>query len=211
VQVCPVQLPGREERLAEPPIAALPELLAQAAAAVAQQLDRPFALLGHSFGALVAYELAHVLRVRRLRPPAALIVSGCRAPDVTPPGPPLHGLPDAELAAAVQRRFGGIPPAALAHAELMRLVLPALRNDLQMAETYHAVPRPPLDCPVLALGGRDDPGVSADDLAGWARQTHGPFELLQMAGGHFFAEAGRADVALAIARTLQLAAPAHPV
>ncbi|MGW4407543.1 thioesterase II family protein [Nonomuraea sp. NPDC004702] len=184
VEVVPLELPGHGGRLAEPVVTdldALVELL------VGELSAAPFALLGHSFGALAAYELARRARAAG-NPPAVLIVCGRNGPDTPPVESRLHTLPDDELLARL-RRLGGIPDEVAGQADLLRLYLPAIRADLAMAHEHRGAAGPALDIPVAAFGARDDVLTEPRLLAAWARQTTGPFELTLLPGSHFFLHA----------------------
>ncbi len=186
VEVVPVLLPGRERRLVEPPLRDVGTLVDALADALAGELDAaPYAFLGHSLGALVAFELARRLRADGRRMPLHLFASACRAPQRVATERPLHRLPDEELLAAVED-LGGMPPEVRQHAELAELVLPALRADFEMYETYRATPGEALEVPITALGGAQDREVPRADLEAWAEHAAGPFEVRWLAGGHFF-------------------------
>jgi medium-chain acyl-[acyl-carrier-protein] hydrolase len=184
ITLCGVQYPGREERMAERPYTSLPELIAAAADALLPHLDTPFALFGHSMGALVAYELAQELRERRAPLPRHLFVSGTPAPHIGD-DPPVYNLPEEEFITAV-RRFGGLPPEVLQSPELLRLLLPRMRADLTVTGTYQGPKHPPLSCPITAFTGRDDAIVSVADVDAWRDYTTAAFRLEVFDGGHFF-------------------------
>lgn len=177
-----VQLPGREtlftapliERM-EPLIAALPQVLAPFA-------DRPFAFLGHSFGSVVAFELARALGGGG---PRALVVSASRAPHLPLTRPTLHDKPNQKLLDEL-RRYGGTPEAVLRSQELMDLFLPTVRADLAVLETYRYAPGAPLDCPITALGARGDHSVSPEVIEAWRAHTSGAFKVQLFEGGHFY-------------------------
>ncbi|TMC11065.1 MAG: thioesterase [Chloroflexi bacterium] len=192
VEVCPVHLPGREARFAEPPIDDVGALVGPLLLGLTPHLDGPFALYGHSMGGLIAFELADRLR-RRGVAPAWFFASGVRGPHRPRRAEPRHGLPDDQFLAAV-RQLNGTPPELLANPEILELLLPMLRSDFRLAETYRYLPRPPLDCPVVAFGGRDDPDVSVEDLEAWRQQAAGHFEVHVLPGDHFFLGSARADL-----------------
>ncbi|MEX2093894.1 MAG: alpha/beta fold hydrolase [Pirellulales bacterium] len=186
VDVVPIALPGREARIGEQPITDLRRLVAEIADAIVPVMDRPFALMGHSMGAWLALELARELRKRDERLPCLLIVAASPAPHRSRSAEPLHNLPDAEFLAEMSRRFDGIPPAVRANAELLNLLLPAMRADMELLETYVYVDEPPLSIDLLAIGGTEDRAVSATDLADWRHHTTGRFSSRLLPGGHFF-------------------------
>ncbi|WP_420130678.1 thioesterase II family protein [Longimicrobium sp.] len=185
VEVCLVQLPGRENRIMETPFERVGPLVEALADAVQPYLTLPFALFGHSNGALISFELARTLRARGRPGPVHLFASGRRAPDVAADSPPIHHLPDAEFLADLQE-LGGLPAELLAHQELLALLVPTLRADVAIHETYEFAEQPPLACPITAYGGLTDPRVPRGQSEAWARHTAGSFVLRMFPGGHFF-------------------------
>lgn len=186
VEVVPIQLPGREARFDEPPIGDLHRLVAEIADAVVPLTDRRFVLLGHSMGAWLAFELARELRRRGERLPCLLIAAASPAPHRPKVAEPMHQLPDDEFVAEMTRRFDGIPPAVRANAEFLGLLLPAMRADMELLETYAYSDEPPLATEILAIGGAEDRSVSATALADWRRHTSLRFANRLLPGGHFF-------------------------
>jgi len=159
-------------------------LMSQLLPAVLPWLDRDFVLFGHSMGALIAFELAHALRLRGLRMPKHLIVSGHRAPQLLRARRELHTLPHAEFLAEL-RSLGGTPNELLENPELMDYLTPRLRADFAVCETWRYRETAALDCPITALAGeQDELGVGA--LAAWRAQTRGDFRAQRFPGGHFY-------------------------
>ena len=190
-------LPGRGARVREAPLDRLEPIVAGAATALEPLLDRPVALFGHSFGALVAFELTRELARRRLPGPVQLFVSAARAPH-RPPGEALSALPEDAFLERI-RRLNGTPSEVLDDGPLMRLVAPALRADFAAAEGYVCTAEPPLSVPITAFGGTRDPHVSADDLDGWGWYTRGRFAVRTFDGDHFFMHSAAREVPAAIA------------
>lgn len=184
VEVFPAQLPGRGGRATEPLATRMPELADMATTAVAQYIDRPFAFFGHSMGGLLAFEVAQRLRARRGVEPAHLFISGRRGPE-RPRTPDIHTLSHDELVKKLQR-LKGTPEEVLEHPELLELVVPIFRADVEVLETYEFPSRPPLSCPVTAMGGLEDEDVRADDLDAWKQYSTGEFKLRMFAGDHFY-------------------------
>jgi medium-chain acyl-[acyl-carrier-protein] hydrolase len=205
VELCSLRLPGRENRLREPPCRRLDTLVEALVEAVGPHLELPFAFFGHSMGALIAFELARALRRRQLPMPSIVLVSGRRPPHLPERDPPLHPLPDSEFVAAVARRYNGIPASILHHAELLSLFVPILRADLELVETYTYRDEPPLDCPLSAFGGRQDDRSSETELGAWRLHTRAPFSLRMFPGDHFFLQTARAPLVQEVVRQLKVA------
>lgn len=185
VEVCPVELPGRGTRLMEAPFTRLEPLTQALARALLNYLDKPFAFFGHSMGGTVSFELARLLRREYSLNPVHLFVSGCRAPQKPDLDPPIHALPEPAFLDEL-RRLNGTPDAVLEDAELMHLLLPTLRADFAVIETYVYASEPPLDCPITAFGGLQDLEISHDELKAWQEQTNAAFSLQMFKGDHFF-------------------------
>jgi medium-chain acyl-[acyl-carrier-protein] hydrolase len=186
VEAWVAQLPGREGRFWETPIQSIQEAAAAIAAAAVRSLNGPFAFYGYSVGAKVAFETAREIRRLGGAEPALLFVSASFAPQIPWPYPSMRDLSNEYLIQEVQRRYGGIPEIVLREPELLRLLLPALRADIAMLETYQYSPEPALGCAITAFGGSDDPTINEFSLAAWKEQTRSAFRLRMFPGGHFF-------------------------
>jgi medium-chain acyl-[acyl-carrier-protein] hydrolase len=186
VELCAVALPGRDGPSGERPVTQLSELVPRLARDIRAHLGTAFAFFGHSLGALVAFEVARELRRCHGIEPVHLFVAGRSAPHRRRAEPPVHQLPDPGFIDAVQRRWGAIPRAVLRERELLALVLPALRADVALVETYVYRPDAPLGCAISCFGGVDDTTVTRDELNAWREQTRAAFILRMVPGGHFF-------------------------
>jgi surfactin synthase thioesterase subunit len=193
VAICPVQLPGRENRFRESAFTDLESLLDELMDALRPVTEQPFALFGHSLGALVAYGLA--LRLHRSGGPAPvrLFVSGRIAPQLKDPRPAMYDLDAASLIERL-RSMGGIPSIVLDDSQLMSLLLPALRGDLAVNETYRHTTDLRLDCPITAFGGSSDDKVSVAELGRWREQTSTDFSQHLLPGGHFFLQSNLPEI-----------------
>lgn len=202
VEVCAIQPPGRDERGGEPAPRDLSVLVDEIALAIEPLLERPFAMFGHSMGALAAFETTRALRSRRLPLPTHLFVSGRRAPQLLPDRPPLHDLDDAAFLDGL-RRYDGTPEIVLRDPELAQLFLPTIRADVCAVETYRFEPAPALACPIVACGGVSDPDVAREHLARWRDLTTGAFQIAMFPGGHFYLREREARLVQLIAETIQ--------
>jgi medium-chain acyl-[acyl-carrier-protein] hydrolase len=214
VEVAPVQLPGRESRFAERPVESMDQLVGLLLDGLGGYLTRPFAFFGHSMGALIGFELARQLRSRGLAP-VHLFAAGCRAPHLPSRSPDWHTLPDPEFLAAIGN-LGGIPPELLAERQFLDAMLPMLRSDCTLVETYAARPQAPLSCPVTAFGGLRDEEVFAEDVRAWSYHTTGPFQVHLLPGDHFFVNSARSDLLRLVVSELSSASgrrgyPTRPV
>jgi len=176
-----MQLPGREARWGEPPLTRMDSLMATLQRELAALWSLPVSLFGHSLGAIIAYELA------RRFPVEQLILAGARAPLVPHDHSPLHPLPAPALR-RVLRRLGGSPNEVLANDEMFGLLLPVMRADLELLETYVHRPGPALDIPLRVFGGFLDERTPLIDLLPWRVCTRGETQIEARSGGHFFGQ-----------------------
>jgi pyochelin biosynthesis protein PchC len=200
-----VQYPGRENRFNEPLIDDMPQLVGKLIDELPLTVG-PFALLGHSMGAAVAYEIAQELRRRHLPGPERLVACARQAPTEHRPGTVHDG--DDEALVAELHRLGGTPPEVLADPYLRQAVLAIVRNDYRLAETYTPRPAPSLDCPVSVFVGDADPECDAADAAGWSTVARLPAEVTVFPGNHFFLIPQRRAVVAALMSALGLSTAA---
>ena len=201
VEVVSVQLPARENRFNEPAIESMEQLTGPLLDGLASHLTPPFALFGHSMGALIAFELVRRMRTNGVVP-VHLFASGCRAPHLPSRSPDWHTLPDREFLATIGG-LGGIPPELLAERQFLDAMLPTLRSDCTLTETYVLRPEAPLSCPVSAFGGLQDTEVPPEDVRAWSRHTTGPFRVHLLPGDHFFINSARPDLLRLVASELE--------
>ena len=203
VEVRAVELPGRGRRLSEPLRTDIAALAADAAEVMSPELDRPFALFGHSMGALIAFELARHFEMcgGMLR---RLYVSGRRAPHLPDPDPPTYALPEPEFVDEL-RRLAGTPAEFFEHVELMRVMLPIIRADFQAVQTYRYLPGPLLRCPIVAFGGTADHRTGEAPVGSWREQTSAAFAAHMVPGDHFFLQSNRALLLSLLAADLRAA------
>lgn len=184
--VVPVLLPGREARLNEPALTDADALAELVADALAPWCREPYAVYGHSMGALLAHRTVRALLRRGLPAPELLAVAARRAPHLPPDLPLVHDLPREALVAKL-RTMGATPAAVLANDALLDVVLPTVRADFAMGELAVLQPTDePLPVPIVAFGGRTDGLVDRAALTAWERHTTGSFDCRLFDGGHFF-------------------------
>jgi medium-chain acyl-[acyl-carrier-protein] hydrolase len=201
VDVRPVQLPGRWNRLREPPLTRFDDVVRAIADVLPPYVDRPHALFGHSMGALLAFEIAGRLRERGLPPPLSLFVSGHRAPQL-----PDTDLPGADLndPAFIERLRGldGTPREVLDSPALMTLLLPTIRADFNVCRSYAYVPGAPLACPITVFGGADDTETADGRLEAWSIHTTARSTVYRFPGGHFYIHSAEALLLKALSASL---------
>lgn len=187
VELVAVQYPGREERLRDALPPSLVDLASRLVDAATPLLDgTPFAIFGHSLGALLAFESVCELRRRHAPLPMRLYVSGACGPRINAhAGSPRHLWPERAFVDEL-KRINGTPPELLENRDLMKLLLPTLRHDLGMVDTYAYREAAPLPLPIDAFGGLDDDDVLPDELVQWKEQSTVDFRMSLFAGDHFY-------------------------
>jgi len=192
-------LPGRESRRAEPRQVDADSCVHALADELEEQLTRPHVLLGHSMGALLAYSLAQQRISRGLRPPEAVIVASCRAPHQPAPAENLQSMDDYQLAVRLAR-YGGLPPEILDRPDWLALLMPIVRDDLRIFQSFRPTDEPPLPCPLHIFGGCDDSLAPPDALTAWQTHSLQPHDVRLYHGGHFLFRSPDPALVTAIAR-----------
>lgn len=203
IEVCPIQLPGRGNRVSEEPYFSLKQLIPDALTALLPYLDKPFAFFGHSMGALISFELARSLQQEKLGIPHKIFVSGHNAPQLPDPTEPIHNLPENEFIVQI-KSMNGTPDEVLDDPELRNLIFPILRADFSVCETYVYRQAGPLNTPICACGGLQDPYIDRDGLNSWREQTLSEFSIRLFPGDHFYLNNDRIYLLQAIAQEINL-------
>lgn len=185
VEVVAVELPGRGRRIMERLYYDLPELVNELMISILPFLDKPYYFFGHSMGALIAFEMTQALRKNLLPEPEHIFVSAHPAPNMHKSEPLMHKLPEDEFIKKL-KEMNGMPDEVLCNRELMELMMPILRADFTLCETYKYKPGLKADCPITAFGGLADDGIRLDELEAWAEMTNSSFELNLLPGDHFY-------------------------
>lgn len=203
-EVCLVQLPGREGRLREAPFSSIADLLPMLIENMLPLLDRPFAFYGHSLGAMIAFESAVALRRNLQIQPTHFFAGASPAPHLPWKHPAIRSLPEDDFFGEIERRYGALPREVLSDAQMRALVLPILRADITMIETYKYSPEPPLDCDITVFGGVLDQMVKPSELDAWREHTSGRFRMEMLEGNHLFLKSCRTQLLQRVAAELNL-------
>src|ERR1043165_214700 len=190
IEVRAVHLPGRGARLSEPPFEDVQSLVDAFLPVMAEHLDEPFAFFGHSMGGAIAFELSRRLFGTLDVEPRHLFISGRRAPHLPNVERPIYNLPEPEFKEEL-RRLNGTPAEVLDHPELMGMLIPILRADFTLSQTYKCESRPSLSCPLTVFGGADDRHDDPTGLEAWREHTIDPFSRRMFDGDHFFINTAR--------------------
>jgi surfactin synthase thioesterase subunit len=183
IALAPIQYPGRETRIDESCVSDLSLLIDGIVSAIARHLEEPYAILGYSLGAKIAFALCHRLLEQGLKLPRTLHVVAHRQPGAPTPRPGAFRLPEAEFRQHIQS-YGGTPDEIFDSSELAALLLPILRADFTLVEC--PVAEAPLPIPIFAYAGTNDPVVQPEQMVHWAGYSTAGFHLRQFTGGHFF-------------------------
>ncbi|MEM8534977.1 MAG: thioesterase domain-containing protein [Chloroflexota bacterium] len=190
IALCPVQLPGRENRFRDSPFVHITPLVEAIIEGLKPHFDIPFVFYGHSLGALIAFEVARSLRTQNMPQPMHLLLSSHRAPQLPSSSPTLYQLSDEALVTHLQR-LGGMSQTLVQNTEWLAFVLPVLRADLSVYDTYAYIDDEPLSCPISVYGGLDDQRVSLAELEAWRDQTQSHCTLQMFSGNHFFIQSAQ--------------------
>lgn len=202
VEVCAVQLPGREDRRYDSPLRQLPAAVQHLSANLEPFQEWPFVFFGHSMGALLAFETARALRSAGGRLPLHLFCSACYAPEDVRTREPAYELPHEKFMAHI-RRLGGVPEPILREPGVMQLFIPILRADLELYQAYEYRQQPPFGFPITAFAGLHDTEVPPRALDAWRHHTTGAFDRLDFPSGHFFIQSARRSFLRALSAILQ--------
>jgi surfactin synthase thioesterase subunit len=190
------QPPGRGVRVAETPVANLEQMVGEVLQAIEPLLDRPCIFYGHSFGGLLAYEVACALRMEGRRLPQHFIASACLPPSLTPArrerwvGMDDDGMMFDRLAAD-----GGIPVALRPHREAFLPLMASVRAEYRILANYEFEEQEPLPVPLSLFHATRDRLVGEQDMSGWTHLFRGTVDKVAFIGDHFFVDSHAAEVA----------------
>ena len=185
IELCLVQLPGHGSRINEPIFTRLHALIEELAPACEPYFDLPFAFFGHSMGSLISFELTRYLQKQGKFLPRQLFVSSFEAPHLYNREVKLHKLPNNEFLKKISQ-LGGTPQSAMEDKELLKLIIPILKADLELCETYKFTDDTRIDCPITGFSGHVDLIVNPENFKAWGERTNAEFKHFMFNGGHFY-------------------------
>jgi len=200
VDVVAIQPPGRLGRMHEPAFTDMASLASALEDELLPLLDLPFAMFGYSLGSRVAYAVCRRLQDEHDKAPELLVAAASVAPHRVARGRTIHALPDDDFLTRLST-LNGTPREILDNRELMEILLPSLRADFRIADTYSPDPRR-LRAPLAVLAGLEDPEVSYPDLLAWRELTDTFIGVDYLAGDHFFINQNAAIVIEKVRRLL---------
>lgn len=184
VTMIPVELPGHGKRIRELLLTDIHAMIEDLYAQIRPKLQTPYALYGHSLGALLSYLLICKFANEQAPLPFHLFVSGHQGPSIPEKEKDLHLLPQREFIARLQQ-YGGLPQEVVEHRELMDLFVPMLKADFQAISDYHYTPAPKLNLPITVMFGSEE-AISREEALAWQEVAVRTIQLQKFSGKHFF-------------------------
>lgn len=184
VNIIPVEPPGRGSRFAEPLLDNIYDMVDDVYEQVKNSLFRPYAIYGHSMGAMLGFLLTRRILQEGLPEPLQLFLTGRAAPSTPKKEAPLHRLPKEEFFEAL-KALGGCPEELLSNDELKEFFEPIIRADLQVVDSYSHEPFIPFDIPVTVMIGMDE-DISFEEALAWQKETNVLVSVRKFTGDHFF-------------------------
>lgn len=202
IELHPVELAGRGSRGAEPLHGDFSEMVNDVYDSIKSHLNTcNYALLGHSMGSWIVYELYHKIRQLNNISPLHIFFSGNRAPFIEKEEKVLHRLSSVKLIEEVMK-LGGSSKEFIENTELLRLCVPVLRNDYRIVENYKFTKKNcDIDCNITVFNGVDD-DITMEEMYGWKQLTAKECEIINFEGGHNFIKDSCQMVAYAINKIL---------
>ena len=186
IKVIPLEYPGRGARIKEALLGNMDEIVDDLYCQIRHRVaDQPYAIYGHSMGALTALLLTRKLVANNHRAPLHLFVTGTAGPAAySQKEQRRHLMPMPEFIQEI-KKLDGIPDELLEHEELLEYIEPILRADFRVIETYTYVESEKLDVPVSVITGTREK-MDAKDIQAWQVETQCAVDFLQLPGKHFF-------------------------
>lgn len=206
IELCSIQLPGREARAMEAAYSRIEPLVEALSSGIRPFLDLPYGFFGYSMGALIAFELARRPNAETAAGLLHLFVAARPGPRLPDPYPRTEHLSDGDFIKQL-KTIGGTSKEILENPEMLKFVLPMLRADFALCENYKYNHGPRLDCPLTVFGGSGDEGTSKEKLAAWCAESNGPGKVNMLDGDHFFIHTCQAELVQSIAQAMLAGAP----
>ncbi|ALB45160.1 thioesterase II family protein [Clostridium beijerinckii] len=185
IEICPVQLPGRENRIGEEVITDINILVKEIVEAIKPLLDETCAFMGHSMGGLISYEVARYVSRKKIATPKAVFISGTVPPDIIKSSEKIHEISDKEFCEKIEG-YDNINKEMFKYKEFYKYFLPTLRGDFKLVETYEIDKIEKLSCKMFVMGGDKDDFVPISSLKQWERYAEDPVEVKIFEGNHFY-------------------------
>ena len=202
IEVCAIQLPGRESRLFDPALEDVDTMIAALLEHLPSYFDRPYAFYGHSMGALLAFELTRgIEKLDGLRSPERLFLAAHRAAHLPLQRPPMSTLSDADFIEKI-RGYGGFVDEILNNSEMMELILPTIRADFRLCDHYKLKDQTLIQCPIHVFAGSQDTQTLLESTYAWSLRSQAPVDIQVFSGGHFFIQSHMHEVHDAIIKKL---------
>lgn len=193
IEVCPIQIPGRENRFSETAHRDIKTLAPAIASQLQFYLDKPYIIYGHSMGALISFEVLRILQDKGQPLPHIAILGAHRAAHLPPKRKPMSELDDGAFISKLTT-FGGFPREVLESQELLQFVMPTLRADFTLCDGYQHEQSEPIDCPLVMIAGEHDTEVAPQDMQPWDVHSTQPARLISLDAGHFFLKTHQAEL-----------------
>lgn len=183
--VFPIQLPGRESRITEPPLRVMSVALNCILEEIEPYLTDNMAFVGHSMGSIMAYETARLLSMKNMKTPKHIFLCGAMPPDLIGESEKIHELSDREFCEKL-KGYESISSEMMKYEEFYKFFVPIIKADFEMIETYKPGEIWKMPFGVTVFSGEDDPYVPLDCLAQWKRYCENTPEIITYSGNHFF-------------------------
>ncbi|MEU9730616.1 alpha/beta fold hydrolase [Streptomyces sp. NPDC048002] len=206
LNILPVELPGRGSRCTDNPISDLSGLLDDLSSAIDADGRVPYGIFGHSFGAIIAYELGRRMVSDGRPKPSTLVVSACRPPHLATPEVPIFDRPDRDFRKRLLE-IRGTPPELLENDELMELYIPVIRADYSILDNYRPTSPAGIGCPIVALYGGADEEADGAVMEQWSAYTQSSFVKYEVSGDHFFLHSAEQEIVSRIASETLIGIP----
>ncbi|MCH2087142.1 MAG: thioesterase domain-containing protein [Pseudoalteromonas sp.] len=200
VELVIIQPPGRGARLNESRYTTMHDLVANLLAHFTLFIDKPYTIIGHSLGSRVGFELINQLHQRKLPLPQNFFASGSKGPHQAPREKTSFDLPEHEFKEEL-RKLSGTPNEILKNDELMQLILPIIRADFQIADTYRFNMKCKFPIRAFVFGGLED-AITHSEYKSWFQFFESSGEPTMFDGDHFFIDRQGPSVVQEIAKVI---------